>query len=212
MKSGMFVYGSLLFLIATGVGGGFTPSEFGALLARYTGLGFQHIIPQGLDHICFVLGLFLLSRSVASLFWQVTAFTLAHSLTFGLMLYGFVEVPARAVEVAVALSIAFIAVENLCTTGLGRWRTSVVFGFGLVHGLAFAHTFREQSVPAEHFAPALIAFNVGIELGQLAVVALAFSAFGAFWRRPWYRQAVTIPASSLIAAAGLGWAVLRFSA
>ncbi len=85
----------------------------------------------------------------------------------------------------------------------------MVFGFGLVHGLAFAHTFRGHAVPAEHFAAALFAFNLGIELGQIAVVALAFAVFGRFWERPWYRRAVTIPASALIAAAGLVWAVAR---
>lgn len=208
MKPGIIPCGILLLLAAGGLAG---PPLDAAALLRYTAIGFRHIVPEGPDHVLFVLGLFFLSRDALSLLWQVTAFTVAHSLTFGLMLCGFVELPAHAVDFAVALSIAFIAVENLISHKLTRWRPWMVFGFGLIHGLAFAHTFRGHTVPVDEFVPALFAFNMGIEFGQLVVVLLAFAAFGAFWQRPWYRKAVTIPASSLIAVASLFWMMTRIA-
>jgi hypothetical protein len=209
MKPGSITTCALLLLMATDVVGGLSPAPLGESLLHYTGLGFQHIIPNGLDHVCFVLGLFFVSRNVMSLVWQVTAFTLAHSLTFGLTLCGLVELPERAVEIAVALSITFIAAENLWSAELTRWRPWVVFGFGLMHGLAFAHTFQEHSVPLDHFTPALFAFNMGIEMGQLAVIMLALTFFGVFWRKPWYRRAVAIPASAVIAIVGAFMVVAR---
>ena len=181
-------------------------------MLRCMALGFSHIIPYGIDHIFFVLGLFFLSRNVIELFWQVTAFTLAHSLTFGLALYGIVELPARAVEVTVALSISFIAVENLFARRLSVWRPFVVFAFGLIHGLAFAHTFREQVPPQSDLLTALFSFNIGVELGQLVVMLVAFASVSHFWRTPWYRRKVAMPASALIAATGLYWAVERMFA
>jgi len=209
MKPGTSIPGFVLLLMASGVLGEAGGLPDGALMVDYTGLGFRHILPDGLDHIFFVLGLFFLSRNVTTLLWQVTAFTLAHSLTFGLSLHGFLGAPARAVEIAVALSIVFIAVENLFSGSLSRWRPWIVFGFGLIHGLAFAHTFRGHPMPPEHFAGALFAFNLGIELGQIAVVTLALALFGPWWQRPWYRHAVTIPASCVIAAVSVVWAMIR---
>jgi HupE / UreJ protein len=202
MKSGLPALFLLMLMTADIFGGA-------GVSLPYVGLGFRHIIPEGIDHVFFVLGLFFLSRSIVALFWQITAFTVAHSLTFGLALYGVVEVPARAVEVTVALSISFIAVENLLTARLSFWRPFVVFAFGLVHGLAFAHTFREEAVPHENLMAALFSFNVGVELGQLAVVGVALLIVASFWQRTWYRNKVAMPASALIAVTGLYWAVER---
>lgn len=172
-------------------------------------LGFEHIIPEGLDHILFVLGLFLLSSKLKPLLMQVTAFTVAHSLTLGLSLYGVVHLPSSIVEPMIALSIAFIAVENLFTNKLNPWRPFVVFGFGLVHGLGFAGILHDLSLPRSQFLPALVGFNLGVEGGQLAVIAAAFLAVGWFRSQNWYRPAVAIPASLLIAATGLFWTVQR---
>jgi hypothetical protein len=113
------------------------------------------------------------------------------------------------VEVAIALSIAFIAIENLYFENLSRWRPWVVFGFGLVHGLGFAHSFKESLVDPGDFLPALFSFNMGIEFGQIAVVGIAYAAVALWWKRDWYRAAIARPASILIAASGLYWAVER---
>ncbi len=139
----------------------------------YIPIGFDHILPKGLDHILFVLGLFLLSTHFGPLLWQVSAFTLAHTLTLALGASGIVTVPGSIVEPLIAASIVFVAVENIFTTGLSRWRPLVVFGFGLLHGLGFASVLGEFGLPEGQFVPALLGFNVGVELGQLTVIAIA---------------------------------------
>lgn len=174
--------------------------------------GFQHIVPEGPDHVLFVLGLFLMCREVGSLLWQVTLFTLAHSLTLALALCGLVTLPDRPVEILIALSIAFIAVENLVMKDLSRWRPLVVVVFGLVHGFGFAGAFVESGIPLNDPLVAVLGLNLGVELGQLAVLAVAFALFGRFWERVWYRKAVTIPGSLAIGALGLSWAVMRMAA
>jgi hypothetical protein len=176
---------------------------------KYLVLGFTHIVPRGPDHILFVLGLFLLSTKLRPLLWQVTAFTLAHSITLGLAMYGVLRLPAAIVEPLIALSIAFVAVENLFTTDLKPWRPFVVFGFGLVHGLGFAGVLTEMGLPRSQFATALVSFNVGVELGQLAVIVAAFAIVGWWRRRSWYRGAIVLPASTVIAAVALFWTIQR---
>lgn len=176
----------------------------------YTVLGFTHILPKGLDHILFVLGIFLLSVQWRPLLYQVTAFTIAHSITLALSLYGVISLPASVVEPLIALSIVYVAVENVVVGRLRPWRVWVVFGFGLLHGLGFAGVLTELGLPEGEFLPALIAFNVGVELGQLAVISLALLTVGVWFRgRTWYRARVVIPASLLIAAVGLYWTVER---
>ncbi len=185
------------------------PAGTWAVAWRYLKLGFIHILPAGLDHILFVLGLFFLSTRLRPLLAQVTAFTVAHTATLALSIFDVVSLPSSVVEPLIALSIVYVAVENLVTSELKPWRPVVVFGFGLLHGLGFAGVLRELGLPRGGLVTALLSFNVGVELGQLAVIALAFAAVG--WLRPraWYRRAVTVPASLLIAAAGLAWAVER---
>jgi hypothetical protein len=184
------------------------PSRWRAAM-RYLSLGFVHILPRGPDHILFVLGLFLLSTHLKPLLWQVTAFTIAHSITLGLALYGVVRLPSIVVEPIIALSIAFIAIENLMTTDLKPWRPVVVFAFGLVHGLGFAGVLQEMGLPRHQFATALVSFNIGVELGQLSVIALAFAIVGWWRRREWYRRAIVLPASSVIAAIAIFWTIQR---
>ena len=184
-----------------------TPTE---VFGQYLVLGFTHIVPKGLDHMLFVLGLFLLSTRLAPLLWQVTAFTLAHTITLALSVYGVVALSPAIVEPLIAASIVAVAVENLLTARLHAWRVVVVFAFGLLHGLGFAGVLTEIGLPREDFVTGLVAFNVGVEGGQLAVIAIAFAAVG-FWFRnkPWYRTRVVIPASALIALTGLYWMVER---
>jgi hypothetical protein len=177
---------------------------------EYLGLGFTHIVPLGVDHILFVLGIFLLSSRLVPLLQQVTAFTVAHSITLGLAMYGVVSLPPVVVEPLIALSIVYVALENVGGGELRPWRLAVVFGFGLLHGLGFAGVLAELGLPRERFVTALVGFNLGVELGQLAVLAAAFATV-AWWSRgrSWYRARVVVPASLAIAAVGLLWTVQR---
>jgi hydrogenase/urease accessory protein HupE len=176
----------------------------------YLKLGFTHILPEGPDHILFVLGIFLLSRRLKPILQQVTAFTVAHTLTLGLSIYGLVSLPPSIVEPLIALSIVFVAVENILTPELRPSRIALVFAFGLLHGLGFAGVLSELGLPRSEFLTALLSFNLGVEGGQLTVIALATLLLGLpFRNRGWYRQRVVVPASCLIAAVGLYWSVQR---
>jgi len=178
--------------------------------ASYVPVGFDHILPKGMDHILFVLGLFFLSPRLRPLIWQISAFTLAHTVTLALGAMGWVQVSPGIVEPLIAASIVFVAVENIVTDGLHRWRPLVIFGFGLVHGLGFASVLGEFGLPAGQFVPALVGFNVGVELGQLTVIAIAFLTVGLWFRnKPWYRGRISIPASMVIALIGAYWFVQR---
>ena len=180
------------------------------LAARYVALGFTHILPKGLDHVLFVLGVFLLSRRIRPILMQVSAFTIAHSITLGLSMYGLVSVSPSIVEPLIALSIAYIAIENLLLAKFRPWRVALVFAFGLLHGLGFAGALKEVGLPRSEFVTALIGFNAGVELGQLAVITAAFLAVG-YWYgdRIWYRRRVVLPASACIACLGVFWTVQR---
>ncbi|QQA44773.1 HupE/UreJ family protein [Pelagovum pacificum] len=146
-----------------------------AALLNYIPVGIDHIVPLGHDHILFVLGLFLLSPRIGTLLWQVSAFTVAHTITLALAALDIVNVPASVVEPIIAASIVYVAVENIYREGsLSLWRPFVVFGFGLLHGLGFASVLADYGLPDSGFVPALIGFNVGVEIGQLAVIAVAF--------------------------------------
>jgi hypothetical protein len=176
---------------------------------RYFRLGLWHIVPEGLDHILFVLGLFLLSPRPRALLLQVTAFTVAHTATLALSSYGVLRLPPEVVEPLIALSIAYVAVENVLTTELKPWRPLVVFLFGLLHGMGFAGVLGDLGIPRDEFLTALLSFNLGVEAGQLTVLAGAFLSIGWFRGRSWYRRAVTVPLSIGIAMVGLYWAVIR---
>jgi hypothetical protein len=198
--------------------------SFKDIVVRFLGLGFVHIIPRGLDHILFVLALFLGARGWKQLLAQVSAFTVAHSVTLGLAAVGLISLPAKIVEPMIALSIAFLALENIfhkeaaspAPAHLFSSRVAVVFGFGLFHGLGFAGVLSQLGFDQGHFLTSLIAFNVGVEGGQLGVIAMA--AVPALLLRlvlansevpHLYSQILVRPASVLIAIAGLWWAFER---
>jgi hydrogenase/urease accessory protein HupE len=190
----------------------FTQPDFLTVVVDYVDAGFDHIIPNGLDHILFVLGLFLFSTRMRPLLWQITMFTVAHSITLAMAMTGVIELPARVVEPLIALSIAYVGIENVWHRRLHRSRLLLVFAFGLLHGLGFASMLADFGMPENAFATALIAFNIGVELGQLVVVALAFLTLGLwFGNRPDYRRLVVIPGSLLIAAVGLYWTWQRLA-
>lgn len=177
---------------------------------RYFTLGFTHILPLGLDHVLFVLGLYLLSGRARAVLWQVSAFTIAHSITLGLSIYGVVIVSPQIVEPLIALSIAYVAIENLFLAELKSWRIAFVFAFGLLHGMGFAGVLKELGLPRSEFVTALLAFNVGVEAGQLAVIGAAFLLVGWYCaNRTWYRSRIVAPASVLIACMAVYWTIQR---
>lgn len=189
-----------------------------SVIGHYIVQGFLHILPFGPDHLVFVLALFLYGSKWRPLLIQVTGFTLAHSLTLGLALYGWVDLPARWVESLIGLSIAWVGVENVLAarrmrSGLLTLDTSrrfwIVFGFGLLHGMGFAGALLELELDRGEFLPALIGFNLGVEFGQLAVLLVAALALG--WARclPSYPGRVVVPGSLLIALLGSYWVIER---
>jgi hypothetical protein len=177
---------------------------------RLVPTGFTHIVPGGLDHVLFMLGLFLMASTRRALLLQVSTFTAAHSLTLALGAFGAVHVPPQIVEPLIAASIAFIALENLFVTSVTRWRLLVVFVFGLLHGLGFAGAMADLGLSGQHLAASLVGFNIGVELGQLAVIASAALIVRALRLSiDAERQFVLRPVSAAIALTGLFWAIER---
>jgi hypothetical protein len=180
-----------------------------ATAALYLKLGYEHILPKGVDHVLFVLALFFACTRLKPLILQISVFTIAHTITLGLAASGIVSMPGRIVEPLIALSIAFVAVENLLTSKVTPWRLLVVFGFGLFHGLGFASVLLGLGLPQGQFLPALVSFNVGVELGQITVILAAWWLFHRWFQRDWYRARVLVPASIAIGATGTWWAFQR---
>ena len=176
----------------------------------YLKLGFTHIIPLGLDHILFVLSLFFLNPKLKPVIWQATAFTVAHTITLGMAMYGWISPPAHIIEPVIALSIMFVAIENMITDKLKASRIVIVFAFGLIHGMGFASALTELGLPQNKFFTSLISFNAGVELGQLTVILLAWFLVGKwFSEKQWYKKRVVFPVSAVIAVIALYWTIER---
>ncbi len=184
--------------------------SFTGLAWQYVEVGFTHIIPLGLDHILFVLGLYFLSNRLRPLIIQVSSFTVAHTFTLALSMLDLMSISPAIIEPLIALSIVFVAVENWFTDRLQPWRPFLIFGFGLIHGFGFAGVLREINLATTDFATSLIFFNVGVELGQLAVIAIAYGALG-FWasKKAWYRSRIVRPLTVLIGTTGFFWFLER---
>ena len=178
-------------------------------LWRYLRLGFDHIIPDGADHILFVLGLFFFGLSWRKLLSQTTVFTVAHATTLYLSSRGIFSLPAWLVDPGIALSITFVAFENILKPKLSAGRLAVVFFFGLVHGLGFASGLKALALPKREFLVGLLGFNFGVDFGQLFVILLAFLFVGWMRHQPWYRSRVAVPASLVIGLIGAYWTVER---
>lgn len=173
-------------------------------------MGFQHIIPLGFDHILFVLSLYLLSPKLKTILWQATAFTVAHSITLGLAVYGVIQPPSAVIEPLIAISIVVVALENILSPKLRASRIGIVFLFGLVHGLGFAGALSELGLPKKHFLITLITFNVGVELGQISVILLAYLLFGRWFSgKEYYHRRVVVPLSVAVATIAGFWTVER---
>jgi len=178
-------------------------------IALYVKLGFEHILPKGLDHILFVCALFFASTRLKPLVLQVSSFTIAHTITLGLAISGLIVVPGQIVEPIIALSIAFVAVENILFKDMQKWRPLVVFGFGLFHGLGFAGVLSELGLPGSALVPALVSFNVGVELGQLTIIAAMYFALRWFFEQDWYRSWLVRGANGAIALMAIWWTIER---
>ena len=176
----------------------------------YIPVGFEHIIPKGWDHIIFVLGLFFFSTKLRPLIWQISAFTVAHTFTLALGSIGYIKIIPEIVEPLIALSIVFIAVENIIFDRLSKWRPIVIFIFGLLHGLGFASVLGEFGLPDGFFIAALLGFNLGVEIGQLTVVLLAFIIVG-YWfnKKDYYQISIANPISIIIGLVGAYWFIER---
>ncbi len=176
----------------------------------YGQLGFSHIIPLGFDHILFVLSLFLLSPKLKPVLWQATAFTVAHSITLGLAMYKIITPPPAIVEPIIALSIMYVALENIFSPTLKKSRIGIVFLFGLVHGMGFANALGSVGLPQNAYLSSLVMFNIGVELGQITVILTAFFLFGKwFGNKTYYRKNMVIPLSVLITIMAGYWTVER---
>jgi hydrogenase/urease accessory protein HupE len=173
----------------------------------------MHIVPLGYDHILFVLGLFLLKPKLKSVLTQITTFTIAHSITLALAMTGTIHPNAGMIEPFIALSIVFVGIENLMTSEIHWWRLVIVFMFGLVHGCGFAGVLSEIGLPEKTFIPALISFNLGVEIGQSIVILAAILLFQS-WKsdQSWYRKRITIPVSACISILALFWTIERILA
>lgn len=178
---------------------------FGSEIVR----GFTHVIPKGLDHILFVLGVFLMTRKWKPLLFQVSAFTVAHTLTLWLASAGIVRIPATIVEPVIAASIVAIALENIFHQRYTHWRLLVVFAFGLIHGLGFAGVMSTRLNSTSSLVVGLLGINVGVELGQLAIILVALLGTYRITNAARYRNCVVVPGSILIALAGVWWVIER---
>jgi hydrogenase/urease accessory protein HupE len=173
-------------------------------------LGVEHIL-TGADHLVFLVGLILVGGSLRSLAGVVTAFTLAHSITLALAALSIFTPSPRLVEPAIALSIAYVGLENLFVKDASRrWR--ITFPFGLIHGFGFAGALREIALPRAQIPVALVSFNLGVEVGQLAVLAVALPVVLAARRDPRFGTRGVKVVSAAIAIAGVVLFVVRLAA
>lgn len=181
-----------------------------ALVGRFVQAGIHHIA-IGPDHILFLIGLLLLGGNLLQLAKIVTAFTLAHSLTLSLAALNIFAPPARLTEPAIALSIVYVGADNLLMTKDGRdMRAWIAFAFGLVHGFGFANVLRALDLPRRALGWSLFSFNVGVEIGQLAIVLVVSTILMAIRRwRPSIARRVVVLGSMLVIAAGAYWFIER---
>jgi hypothetical protein len=177
-----------------------------AQIGQFTKLGIEHIF-LGYDHILFLLALIVVGGRLRDLVKIVTAFTVAHSATLILAALGVVRLPPRLIECGVALTIVYVAAENFWVKNSDhRWHLTLMFG--LVHGLGFANVLRDLGLPSRGLVSSLLAFNIGVEIGQICIVALFFPL--TLWlARQSFQRAAVLTASSLILLAGLGWFIER---
>lgn len=173
--------------------------------------GYRHVVPTGLDHLLFILGLFLLAPRWKPLMKQSLLFTLAHSATLALCIFGVIALPQRLVEILIAASIAWIGIENLLLRELKPSRLYLVFAFGLLHGMGFASYLKDKlgNLSGKQLAMPLVGFNIGVELAQISVLTAAFLIL---WPLKKWTKQVQLFGSIFVALAGLFWMIERIFA
>ena len=175
-------------------------------MIRFLELGVEHIF-TGYDHLAFLIGLIVLGGPLSALVGVVSSFTLAHSLTLILATLELVALPTQFVETAIALSICYIALENMFVREI-KYRWIITFFFGLIHGFGFSNILREMDLPRRGLFTSLLSFNLGVEIGQVLVILVLFPLILYISRKTWHPLAITL-ASSIILALGGFWFVER---
>ena len=176
----------------------------------YFKLGFNHIIPEGLDHVLFIIGICLINTKLKSIVYQASAFTVAHTVSLALSMKGIIVAPSPVIEPIIALSIVFVALENLILSELKPWRVILVFLFGLIHGMGFASSLNEIGLPRDKFFTSILVFNAGIEVCQIMLISLIFGLIiYPLKNKTWYRYRIVYPISILIAIISSYWTIER---
>ena len=176
----------------------------------YVFSGLYHIIPVGFDHILFIVGLYLISNQLRPLIFQVSLFTFAHTITLGLASFEIITVSSAIVEPIIAASIIYIGLENYLVREQNNYRNVLIFGFGLLHGLGFAGVLNSLELTNEGILIPLLAFNIGVELGQILVLVFCFISFGYWYRNKiWYYSWVVRPISGVLVLTGSFWLIER---
>ena len=173
---------------------------------EYIPVGFTHILPKGLDHILFVLGLLFLTPKFYPLLLQISIFTLAHTITLAISSLKIITISSKIVEPLIAASIIYIAVENFFNSSLTKNRSITIFFFGLLHGLGFASVLSSFGLPSTNFVWALVGFNIGVEIGQITII-FVFYAICIYWinTKNYYTKFISMPGSAIIALIGVFW-------
>lgn len=179
------------------------------VISYFLELGFTHVLLFGLDHILFVLGIFLLSTKFKSLLAQITVFTIAHSSAIALALFEVVSLPASIVEPVITVSIMTIAIKNIFSKQIGITRWMVIFGFGLIHGLSFGSALMEAGLPPGQMLTALLSFNLGVELAQISAVMIFIAFNFCLCNKAWFNRYASLTLNLLLVCIGLLWAMER---
>ena len=177
---------------------------------NYLELGFTQVIPIGYDHILFILCLFFYNSKLKIVFLQCTIFTIAQSLALALSASGVVIYNANLIELLIAVTILYAAIENILFVKKYTLRIILIFIFGLIHGLGFATALKEIDIPKKQFLTSLISFNIGVELGQITIILTTyFLIYKWFSNKIWYKERIVYPISTLIGCVALYWTIER---
>ena len=176
----------------------------------YLQIGFTHVIPLGFDHILFILSLTLLSSKLKSVIVQCSVFTIAHSITLILAASSLILPNVKVIEPLIAISIFYMAIENIFNPKVNKWRIIIIFCFGLIHGMGFANALISVGIPKDNFILSLLLFNLGVELGQISIIIIAYLLiYKLFGDKTWYKDRIVYPISAIIAGIALFWTIQR---